>query len=61
MERIRELLENPGLRYETKRNRDRLIKEKCDLTGFLARFIEGWPDSFSQAQAASKVYRISQD
>jgi len=43
MERIRELLGNPELKSETKRERERLIKQKCDLTGFMVKFIEELP------------------
>lgn len=41
MERIRELLANPELKSETIRARERLIKQKGDLTGFIVKFIEG--------------------
>ena len=41
MDRIRELLDTPGLKSETKIRSARLIKEKCDLTGFLVKYLEG--------------------
>ncbi len=40
IERIIELLDIPGLKSETKRKAERLIKEKCDLTEFLVKFTE---------------------
>jgi len=46
MEKINCLLDHPGLKAETKVKSDRLIKDKCDLTGFMIRFIEKWPESF---------------
>ncbi len=49
MTKIRDLLDQPDLKAETKMKSDRLIKDKCDLTGFMIRFIEEWPGSFGRA------------
>ncbi|MFN2336820.1 MAG: DUF354 domain-containing protein [Bacteroidales bacterium] len=46
MERIRELLDIPDLKFETKKKTERLIQSKCDVTAFLVSFIEEWPQSF---------------
>ena len=46
MTKIRDLLDQPDLKAATKMKSARLIKDKCDLTGFMIRFIEEWPDSF---------------
>ena len=43
---IAKLLTNPYLKTETKNRRERLIDSKCDVTAFLVKFIEEWPDSF---------------
>jgi len=45
-EKIEELLSNPNLKTETKSNRERLINCKCDVTAFLVKFVEEWPESF---------------
>lgn len=41
-----ELLDRSDLKSETKRKSERLINSKCDVTAFLVKFIEEWPDSF---------------
>ena len=46
MTKIQDLLDRPGLKAETKRRSERLIKDKCDVTRFMIRFIEEWPESF---------------
>jgi predicted glycosyltransferase len=47
---ITQLFNNPDFKYETKISLKRLIKEKCDVTEFLAGFIEEWPGSFKKSQ-----------
>lgn len=49
MNKIMILLEDPDLKSETKEKSARLIKNKCDVTQFLIRFIEEWPESFEKA------------
>ncbi len=49
IDKIKILLEDPDLKSETKRKSARLIKSKCDVTLFLTRFIEEWPESFEKA------------
>lgn len=49
LDKIKDLLKQPDLKAATKRQSDRLIKEKCDLTGFMIRFIEEWPESYDKA------------
>jgi predicted glycosyltransferase len=46
MTKIQDLLDRPGLKAETKRKSERLIKDKCDLTRFMIRFIEEWPERY---------------
>ncbi|NLE34329.1 MAG: DUF354 domain-containing protein [Bacteroidales bacterium] len=43
-----ELLDRPHLKSETKIRSERLINSKCDVTAFLVRFIEEWPNSFNK-------------
>ena len=45
LDEIEELLSNPDLKSETKEASMRLINNKCDVTAFLVRFIEEWPES----------------
>lgn len=47
-DKIKELPDNPWLKAETKAMCIRLIKNECDLTGFMVRFIEEWPEGFSK-------------
>jgi len=49
MTKIQDLLDQPDLKAETKMKSARLIKDKCDLPGFMIRFIEKWPESFGRA------------
>jgi uncharacterized protein len=48
MTKMQDLMDRPGLKAETKMKSERLIKDKCDLTGLMVRFIEGWPESFGR-------------
>jgi len=45
------LLENPNLREEGRRKRERLLAEKIDVTGYMVRVVEGYPDSVAGAAA----------
>lgn len=47
LEKIEALLNNPHLKSETKQESLRLINSKCDITAFLVKFIEEWPDSMT--------------
>lgn len=40
-----ELLKNPNLRIEGKRKRERLLKENIDVTAFMVKFIENYPEN----------------
>lgn len=46
LQKVDELLNIPDLKSETKKKSIRLINCKCDVTAFLVKFIEEWPDSF---------------
>lgn len=56
IDKINELLDHPGLKVETKIKSGRLIKDKCDLTAFMIRFIEEWPKSFDKAGGNEYLY-----
>lgn len=46
IQRAVELLENSNLRTLGKQKREKLLKDKIDLTAFMVWFIENFPDSF---------------
>jgi predicted glycosyltransferase len=48
-EALAQLFNNPDLKSETKISQKRLINEKCDVTEFLAGFIEKWPGSLRKS------------
>lgn len=41
-----ELLENPNIKQEWQKKREKLLKDKIDVTAFLTWFIENYPESF---------------
>jgi predicted glycosyltransferase len=43
-----ELLENNNLRKDGKRKREKLLKDKIDVTAFMVWFIENYPESFKE-------------
>ncbi|MEA3457728.1 MAG: DUF354 domain-containing protein [Candidatus Thermoplasmatota archaeon] len=43
-----ELLENNNLRKDGKRKREKLLKDKIDVTAFMIEFIENYPESFKE-------------
>jgi predicted glycosyltransferase len=46
-----ELIQQPGLKAEWQKKREKLLKEKIDLTAFMVEFIERWPQSFNEQTA----------
>ena len=46
--KMRELLEVNGQHEAWKRKRERLIEDKIDVTSWLVRLVEGYPDSMNQ-------------
>lgn len=46
IERAIELLENPNLKKEWHKKREKLLNEKIDVTAFMTWFIENYPESF---------------
>jgi predicted glycosyltransferase len=40
IDRITQLFNTPDLKFETKKKKERLISDKCDVTGFLIRYME---------------------
>jgi len=47
LEKAVELLHKPGLKEEWNGKKERLLKDKIDVTGFITWFIENYPVSFS--------------
>ena len=43
-----ELLENNNLRKDGKRKREKLLKDKIDVTTFMVEFVENYPESFKE-------------
>ena len=41
-----ELIKTNDLQLERAKRRERMLKEKIDVTAFLVWFIENWPESF---------------
>jgi predicted glycosyltransferase len=51
-----ELLNRNNLKSEWQKKREKLLKDKIDVTEFITTFIENWPDSFEGAKSkASNV------
>lgn len=48
-----ELLDNKDLRNEGQRKRERLLKDKIDVTAFMIKFIENYPESYKDALKSS--------
>jgi predicted glycosyltransferase len=50
-----ELLENNNLRKEGKRKREKLLKDKIDVTAFMVKFIENYPESFKEMKENQRI------
>ena len=50
-----ELLENNNLREEGKRKREKLLKDKIDVTAFMVWFIENYPESFKEMKENQRI------
>jgi len=49
--RIKEFLELPNLKEEWQKKRERLLKDKIDVTEFLVWFVENYPESVKEVKA----------
>jgi len=45
LEKVRELIENPQLKSNTRAGRDKMLKDKIDVSKFLVWFVENYPQS----------------
>jgi predicted glycosyltransferase len=54
IERADQLLDRPDLKTATKKQSERLINSKCDVTAFLVSFVGEWPESFERYKAEKK-------
>ena len=50
-----ELLENNNLREEGKRKREKLLNDKIDVTAFMVKFIENYPESFKEMKENQRI------
>ena len=50
-----ELLKNNNLRKEGKRKRERLLKDKIDVTAFMVWFVENYPESFEEMKENQRI------
>ncbi len=48
IEKAIELIQEPNLKEEWKKRRERLLKDKIDMTEFMVWFIENYPQSFKE-------------
>ena len=54
-----ELIQKPNLKEEWKKKRERLLKDKIDVTAFMVWFIENYPDSFKEMKENPEIqYRF---
>ena len=55
LEKALELLKDNNLRKEGKRKRERLLKESIDVTEFMVKLVEGYPDSVKECKMHSEL------
>ena len=55
-QKIDELLSMPNLKDEFQQRRQRMLKEKIDVTSFFTWFIEHYPDSVVETKQADKKF-----
>jgi predicted glycosyltransferase len=48
IDKITELLNRPNLKKEWQEKRERMLKEKIDLTEWMVDFVENYPESFKE-------------
>ena len=54
-----ELLQQPNLKEEWKKKREKLLKDKIDVTAFMVWFIENYPESFREMKENPEIqYRF---
>ena len=54
LEKVKELLRNPNLKEEAQKKRERILKDKIDVTKWMTNFILNYPNSFKNYQEAMK-------
>ena len=45
IEKVKELISDPGLKEKTMNGREKMLREKIDVTAFLVWFMETYPES----------------
>ena len=61
LEKAIDILEDPNSKKEWEKRRDRMIKEKIDVTAFITDFIERFPESFYALKKKDLKYKCSQE
>ena len=50
-----ELIQNPNLKEEWQKKRERLLRDKIDVTAFMIWFVENYPDSFKEMKEKQRI------
>jgi predicted glycosyltransferase len=58
LEKAVELLENNNLKSILEKKREKLLKDKIDVTAFMVWFVENYPESFKKIRKNSKVQEM---
>ena len=59
IEKAVELIQKPNLKEEWKKKREKLLKDKIDVTAFMVWFIENYPESFKEMRENPEIqYRF---
>ncbi len=54
-----ELIQQPNLKKEWKKKREKLLRDKIDVTAFMVWFVENYPESFEQVKENPEIqYRF---
>ncbi|HRX98430.1 MAG TPA: hypothetical protein P5514_15900 [Bacteroidales bacterium] len=56
IKKLDELLSMPNLKAEWLQRRSRMLKDKMDVTGFLAWFVEGYPKSVQEVRKNKSIF-----
>lgn len=50
-----ELIQKPDLKEEWRKKREKLLKDKIDVTAFMVWFIENYPESFKEMKENPEI------
>lgn len=54
LEKVKELLKNPNLKKEAQKKRERILKDKIDVTKWMIDFVQNYPNSFEKYKGTAK-------